>query len=263
MKKIYTFTQYKEIEVEEPKITKDEKGVEVKTLIKVKKKEPYNYFFGKASRAQREESELYYNEIFWRCQQKGIAPAALMQKRYLNDGGVLSEEEKKEYHDLYEQLLSKQVDYQGFLGKATKTDEDKKKIEELSTVLVDIMGKIQTFENQAQSSLYQNTAEHIARNRTAFWWMLNLSYKENAGKEEPLFGNGDIISKFVAYDKLEELEEPFTSELLQKLLLVASLWYFGKAEKQDEFEMGIKMAQNKGLLDLASTPEEVKEEVKK
>ena len=43
---------------------------------------------------------------------------------------------------------------------------------------VDILNRLQAFENQMGSALYQNTAENIARNRTATWWMLNLSYED-------------------------------------------------------------------------------------
>ena len=70
------------------------------------------------------------------------------------------------------------------------------------------MSKIQTFENQAGNTLYQHTAENIARDRTAFWWMLQLSYKDlGDNKYEPVFGKGDEESKFKVYDKLEEDED--------------------------------------------------------
>ena len=61
MKKIYSFKLEKTVEVEETQIQKNDKGEDIKVLVKVKKQEPYNYFIMKPGRALTEEAELYYN----------------------------------------------------------------------------------------------------------------------------------------------------------------------------------------------------------
>ena len=114
---------------------------------------------------------------------------------------------------------------------------------------VDILNKLQGFENQMGSALYQNTAENIARNRTATWWMLHLSHEDKGGDFKPIFGTGDLESRLKIYDKIEEDEDPFKLEMVKKLLLAASLWYFNKAQTQEEFDLMLKMYDNQDLIE--------------
>lgn len=262
MKILYKFTVNKEIEVDEQKPSKDADGKEIIITSKVKKKEPHVFFIARPNRTLTEDGELFYNSIYWKCvKEYDIMPASQMQKRYLNDGGVLSEEQKKEYDGLYELLFTKQAEQLEVRNRKDKTDEDKKKEESLFQEIVAVFTKIQEIESRAGNALYQNTAESIARNRTAIWWTLQLSYKESPdGKFKSYFPGETYQEKLQTYDRIEEEENSFDLEVLQRLLLAGSLWYFGKAQTQDEFDLAISVAENKELINFSKDeePKEIK-----
>jgi len=258
MKKLFSFTiRQKEIkDVEE--ISKDEKGNEVKTITKKEVLVPRNFFIAKPGRALMENSELFYSSKYWECvKDYNIRPSIQLQKSYLNDNGVLSEEQKKEYSDLNISFFDKQAKYQQVNSKSDKTEDEKKEAEVLLNETVEILNKLQAFENQMGSALYQNTAENIARNRTATWWMLNLSHEDKDGDFKPIFGTGDLESRLKIYDKIEEDEDSFKLEMVKKLLLAASLWYFNKAQTQEEFDLMLKMYDNQDLIEANDTLSEL------
>lgn len=267
MKKIVQITLHKKIEVEETQIQKNDKGEEIKALVKVKTKKPYNYFIRKPNRSLSESGELFYNKIYWECVNQGIKPSVALQKRYLDDGGVLSEDQKKDYQKLYEDLFTAQAELKQSQEKKNKTDVEKKQEEDIFTRVVDLFSSIQTVESQAGNNLYQHTAENISRNRTTIWWMLFLSHQDVDGNMKEVFPGVTYEDKLKIYDTFEENEDPFEIELIQKLLLITSLWYFGKAETQEDFDIALKLAENKEIIGIGEALEEaakqeVKEEIK-
>lgn len=249
MKKLYELTLYKTIEVDEPVKSIDAEGKEITIISKVSQKNPHKFFLAKPGRFLREEAELFYNSIYWQCiREYNIMPISQIQKRYLNDGGILSDQQKKDYNGLYEQLFSKQSEQITLKNKTDKTEEDKAAENKILEEIVDIYTQIQDFEGKAGNAIYQNTAENIAQNRTSLWWMLHLAYKEVDGKEIPLFDGETYKQKLKSFDVLEEKEDPFDLQVFNRLNLVASLWYLGKAETQEEFDLGVKVAENKNII---------------
>lgn len=263
MRKLYSFSLSKAIEVEETQIQKNDKGEEIKVLVKTKKSEKHDYFIKKPGRALTEESELYYNSIYWDAVKRGIMPASQLQKRLLNDGGVLSEEQKKEYDRLYEELFKKQATHNQLKEKTEKTEEETKEMTKVFGEIVEIISSLQSFETNTQNQLYQNTAENLARNRCALWWTLHLSYEQVGDKEIPIFGAGDYSAKLKVYDLMEEKEDKYEFELIQKLLLACSLYYFGKAETQEDFDMLLKVSENKNLIEAVDTINKANEKTDK
>lgn len=264
MKANLKFTIYKEVEVDKVETTKNDKGEEVKITKKIKEKQPHTFFIAKPTRALLEDSELYYNSIYWKCvKDYNIQPSIQLQKRYLDDGGVLSSEQKKEYHELNLQFFEKQAKYHQLRDKADKTEEEVKETDLILNEVVDLLGKLQTFENQMGDTLYQNTAESIARDRTATWWMLNLSYEDlGNNKFKSIFGEGSYADKLKAYDAIEEREDEFELESVKKLFLATSLWYFKKVQNQDEFELMLKLYENKELVVANETVKTLESETK-
>lgn len=247
MRKLYSFTLFKENIKEEPQIQKNEKGEDIKVLVNVTEKVPLNYFISKPDVILTQEAELYYESIVAKCISKGIYSQSQLNKRFINDGGVLSELEIKEWNGLWEQAWEKQAEKTKL---NENQDDNKDKIQVNEKELVDILSKIQSFQNKHLNTLTQHTAENIARNRTAIWWTLHLSYKDTNGKSESIFGNGDFDSRLKIYSELEQKEDAFDIELLKKLLLVTSLWVFGKASKQEDFDILLKMSENSELLNM-------------
>jgi hypothetical protein len=248
MRILYRFNLSREIESEEIQLSKDADGKEIKTLVKVKKQEPYTFFVAKPGRKLTEDSELFYNSVYWDAVKKGIMPATQLQKRLINDGGVLSDEQSKEYKDAYDKLFSLQSEHRVLNSKTDKTEEEKKTVEKLMEEMIEILTKIQNFENKTGSELYQNTAENLSRNRTSLWWTLMLSHEEKDGKEIPYFGPGSYEDKLKVYDSMEEKEDVFEFEIIKKLLLTTSLWYFGKAQTQEDFDVLLKLGENQDLI---------------
>lgn len=263
MKKVFTFKISQEIEVDEIETSKNEKGEEVKVTKKVKKKEPRTFFIKKPGRSLLDESELFYNGIYWKAiKDYNIQPAIQLQKRYLDDNGILSQEQKKEYSEINILFFEKQAKYQQLNSKTDKTIDEQKAVDDLLTETVDLLNRIQSFENQMGNQLYQNTAENIARNRTATWWMLQLSYEDKNGDFKSVFGDGDLNSRYKIYDKIEEDENPFQIEMVKKLLLAASLWYFNKAQNQEEFDLMLKMYENSESIEANEVVKEVIDSIK-
>ena len=238
MKKLFEFTVPKEVELEEIEISKNEKGEEVKTTKKAKKKEQVKIFLRKPTRALFDEAELFYGVRLSEGIKAGLLTRALLAKRFTNDGGVLSEEEKNVYATLYVALFEKQNEFQklSIKDESEKTEQEKQRYKEVVAELTELRAQIQDFET-AQASLFDQTAENRARNKTILWWVLNLAYAiDNNDQEYPFFGEGNYDNKIRVYDAMEETGTEFESLVCRKLAYFVSFWYVGRASSQEEFE---------------------------
>jgi len=238
MKKLFEFMVPKEVEVEETDITKNEKGEEVKTTKKVKKKEQVKIFLRKPTRALFDEAELFYGVRLSEGIKAGLLTRALLAKRFTNDGGVLSEEEKNVYATLYVALFERQNEFQklSIKDESERTEEEKVRYKEVISELTELRNQIQDFET-AQASLFDQTAENRARNKTILWWVLQLAYAiDDKDQEYPFFGEGNYESKINVYDSIEEVGSDFESLVCRKLAYFVSFWYVGRASSQEEFE---------------------------
>jgi len=244
MKKIYEFVLPKEEEVEESSSeTKD--GKKVTTTTKVKKHVDRNYFLRKPYRKLFDEAELYYAVKLSEGIKHGLLTRALLQKRFSNDGGVLSEEEREVWNELYNEVFEKQVEIQALSLKThdQRTSEENLKYEAANEWLKDARRRIQEFELN-QSALYDQTAENRARNKTILWWVLHLSYAdEGDSKYTPFFGPGSFEDKLNKYDLYEEGEDEFLAEVIQKFFYYVSFWYVSKTNSPEEFNQMLKFAE--------------------
>jgi hypothetical protein len=167
----------------------------------------------------------------------------------LDDGGLLDAESKNQESKLYKDLYENQKIYTELNSKPEKdkSAENKKEIQILLDKMVSIMKEIQKFQD-ARNSVFTRTAESIANNYTIFFWYLQLSYEEIApNKYKPVFGEGSYEDKLKQYDEMEEAENDFEYEVLKKLFLITNLWYTGKAEKPEDFDILLKLAESQNL----------------
>lgn len=236
-KKIYEFTISKEEEVDKVE-TKIEDGKEITITSKVKEQLPRKFFIKKPTRALFEEAELFYAVKLSEGIKAGLLTRSLLSKRYSNDGGALSEQDKGKYADLYLKLFDKQNEFQklSIIDKNDRNKEDQEYFDKLSAEIINLRNEIQDFEI-AQASLFDQTAENRARNKTILWWILHLSYlidKEN--KEACLFGDGSFDEKLAAYDGFEESQDEWLKNVVKKFAFYVSFWYMGRASSQEEFE---------------------------
>ena len=105
---LYDFNVYDEFEdtVEEKK--KDENGEEITISRKVPKKRAVVFSIKKPDRRLFEGAELFYAVKLSEGIKAGLLTRPLLAKRYKNDGGAMSEPEKKRYAELYYDMLIKQ-----------------------------------------------------------------------------------------------------------------------------------------------------------
>jgi hypothetical protein len=244
MKKLFEFNVPKNVEVEEIEISTNEKGEQVKTTKKTNKKELVKVFLRKPTRSLFDEAELFYGVRLSEGIKAGLLTRALLAKRFTNDGGIFSEIDKEQYTSLYLKLFQLQNEFQR-LSVKEKSKEEEVQYNNLIKDIAESREKIQDYEF-AQASLFDQTAENRARNKTIMFWVLNLSYKDNDnGTFSPVFGDGIFEDKLKEYDRLEETSDPFFEKLCQKLVLLISFWYMGRASTQEEFEKLFNLEENK------------------
>lgn len=239
MKTLFKFKLNQEQEVEEIEQTTDEKGESIKILKKVKKQIPQGFAIKQPNRAMIEDAELFYGVKLADGIRAGLMTRALLEKRFLNDGGILSDTEKDSLKVLYSTLLDDKTALEK-LESGPKNEETKKEKETIEKRVLETRGKLQEFEAN-QLSLYDHTAESKARNKTIFWWILQLSLKEKTdGSYEPIFGDGSIPDREKKYDEIEQGTDKFLIEATQKLVYLISFWYVGKAVTEEDFNEVLK-----------------------
>jgi len=238
MKTMFEFDIYQEKEIEKVDVSTNEKGEEVKVTSKVKTTVPVKLAIKKPTRSLFDEAELFYGVRLSEGIKAGLLTRALLAKRFNNDGGVLSDEEQKEYNDLYLEFFNLQTEFQRLSIKEEilRTEEEKKQIQNVIEKMNSSRERLQRYE-MAQANLFEQTAENRARNKTIMWWVLQLSLIQDDDKKfKELFQEGNYEDKLKRYDEIEESESGVEKIAIQKLLYLISFWYIGRAASQEEFE---------------------------
>lgn len=236
MKKLFEFEIGKEETVKETHDSLTEQGEAIQISKDVKKRVPHKFFIKKPTRGLFDEAELFYAVKLSEGIRAGLLTRALLAKRYENDGGPLSESEIKKFGDLYTEFFERSERIQALTDKKDKAPEDAAKIEELKLEQDNDRVNLQKFEMN-QSSLYDQTAEVRARNKTILWWILNLSHLVNDKSEDrPVFRGTSFEEKLNDYDEVLESEDAFKGEIIQKFTYFISYWYVGKTVTTEDFQ---------------------------
>ena len=238
MKTMFEFDIYQEKEIEKIDVSTNEKGEEVKVTSKVKTTVPVKLAIKKPTRSLFDEAELFYGVRLSEGIKAGLLTRALLAKRFNNDGGVLSDEEQKEYNELYIEFFNLQSEFQKLSIKeeSVRSDEEKENLKTVIAKMNDARERLQKYE-MAQANLFEQTAENRARNKTIMWWVLQLSLIQSEDKKfKELFTEGSYEEKLKKYDEIEESDLVLEKIALQKLLYLISFWYIGRAASQEEFE---------------------------
>lgn len=238
MKRIYTFNLPKEENVEVEVSSTNEKGEVVKTLKKELKTVDKKYFIKRPNRILNDDARLYFGVQLANFIKAGILTVAQLNKRYTNDGGVLSEPEKKGYIDLYNKLFEKQEAFDKIIviPEGDKKEEDKKNMEKLSLEILDLQREIRRTEDE-KAELFNNTAEGMARNRVLLWWTLNLSYEEDdKGNEKPFFGEGTIEEKLIRLDSFDEEDNEYVKKVINRFSYLISFWFVTGSEDAKDYD---------------------------
>ena len=223
MRILNEFTIPKEEDVQETETSTNENGEEVSTTKTVKKSVDKTFVVKKPSRALYDEAELFYGVKLAEGIKAGLLTRALLAKRFNNDGGILSDPEKEKFSKLYMSLFEKQARVTDIENKP-KRDRTKEEEIELELILEELSAsreQIQEFE-MSQASLFDQTAENRARNKTILWWVLNLAYQKEGDDYTEVFRGEDNDARLAHYDRYEEMEDDFIDEMLKRFSYVVS-----------------------------------------
>ena len=256
MKKLYEFTVTKVEPVIKKEPSTNDKGDKVITETTVDEKIKYSFFLRKPTRALYDEAELFYGIELSKGIKAGLLTKALLAKRYENDGGSLSDGEIERYGNLYLDFYRKTDEYQKLLIRDDDelSDKERDTMLSLESELQENRSTLTQFEME-QQSLYEQTAEVRARNKTILWWILHLSHDDNG----PYFKGKTFEEKLEKYDDLSEEEDIFTSTVIQRLTYFVSFWFVGRAGSQEEFDQMLKEQGFNSDLDNEGEDEELKE----
>jgi hypothetical protein len=193
----------------------------------------------KPNRRLREDGELFYAAETSRFAKAGVLPKAAWNTILSNGGGSISEKEREIYGGLLIKFRDASFELQSILIKAEteRTQNEKKRADEIIVELEEIRKEIQSFES-SQIAIFENTAEAKARNRTILWWILNLSQEYQEGSYGPMFNGETFQDKLDQYDFLEETEseDDFKFSVVRRLTYLVTLWFLGKAESFEAFK---------------------------
>ena len=255
--------------------TKDKDGNEIKQFKTIKKETPVKCAIRKPTRSLYEDGELFYSVELSKYIQAGMLTKTLLAKRFANDGGALSDEEQDRYSLLYSELHAKEQAIQRIQLDTDNVKKRAKKLQQLLLEVTSIRQQLVEFES-TQSALFDQTAEHKARNKAILWWVLNLSYikdkENNEGKEgeenfRELFPGETTHQKLEVYDVYEEEEafqeggsESHLGLALKKFAYFISFWYSGQAVDKEGFKAAETLLDE---VDFFSTAEEVEKKGQK
>lgn len=210
----------------------------VSTLFEFTKKEKkqdgtevvHKYALLKPTHSLREEADELNATETSKLVAKGVLTRKMLRKRIV-DAGIYSEEEKAAIIKLYEDFDTKLLEFRKLIEKEEKDEEAQGKINE---EIVDLRQRIQQFEIE-QMSLYDTTAEVLARNRVLFWWTLVLLLEDKDGKYINVFKTRDYSKLKVEYDTFID-DNQYNNELLLNVGNVVTSLFLGQATTKEELE---------------------------
>lgn len=230
MNALYSFPVTKTVTV-----TKTEQTPEGTLTKNVTEDVAVNVVLKKPSRRENEEAETLYSVELSRCIRAGMLTEPLLVKYYANEGGIFTEEEQKEYSSLLLQFVAKQNEYQ----RTSLLDPSEEKDVKLKTVteeLIAVQTRLQDFK-RAQQSLFNQTAEKKASDKTILWFVTHLTHvAEGESEPKPLFKGASFEERLAELDKAEESGDEFFLRVFQRALLFITFWYMGNAQEQADFK---------------------------
>lgn len=213
----------------------------------------------KPRRSFYDEANLHESIQLGKYVKAGCLTRSMLTKRISEDGGRLSDGEKQEYEELYASYFEQETSIQkiNLIPKDSRTEKDCVKFEKAIADRQDVLDKIQQFE-LSQAALFEHCAENKAANEVILWWILNLSYSENEKDEKavysPLFEGSNFLEKRQKLYDAEDSEDEFLFEVIQKFIMLVTLWHVGKAKTKEDFNQFLKASENNDI------PEEEGEE---
>jgi len=210
--------------IEKVEEKREEEGKTVTVTKEVEKIKKVKLAILKPNRKAFKAADIFFAKRLAYYLKEGLMPYSLVSKRYLNDGGVLTEDAKLAVKTFRERLVFLQTEY--FDMKQPLTEENKTRRKELLIEINQINKVLNEFENSYQS-LFDNTAEVKTKNDSIEYWITLLTLIDNDdGKGYvPFFGVGDFEARTNKLEELENLEDKFVQAVINKASYLVSFWY--------------------------------------
>lgn len=239
MNTLYEFEVIQNVTSKYEEKSTNDKGEEV-TVTKTKsEKKPVKFTIRKPNRRLYEDGELFYAVKLSEGIKAGLLTKAYIVKKFQKS---LEEEdesrERKEYAELYYKLLKEQEELERLRLNLENEDEDyrSKKAAECVANIQSTQAKIQEYE-LAQNNLFDQTAEKRAQNQTIMWWVLHLAYENKKdNKHDTVFGDGGYDDRIEFYDRIEEKNDPFWTEVIKKYAYFVTFWYLNGVNSKEQFD---------------------------
>lgn len=246
MKLLYEFEISHDQEVEVPHESKNEAGETVVTKKKEKQTVTQRYGIKKPNRSLREAAQIFNAVEINDLIKKGVLTHAQLQRRLDDDGGTVSNNQNKALNDISTELVKVSNEI-AELKKALdekKDDTKQKEYDQKITELNQIKNQIANFYIN-QMSLYQNTAEVIARNKTLAYYICFLSLKSVKGDWQEIFTGSDLTligynSRADQSDDLFESDNELDKKAISKLSTLIGTWFTSGLATKEEWEKADK-----------------------
>jgi hypothetical protein len=239
MKWVHTFNINREEEVEVSETKTGESGEEITTKRKENKSVPVKFSLRKPTRKVYDDAALFYGVKLSEGIKAGLLTKTQLAKRYDNDGGPFSDDQKQDYSVLLMSIFEKESEVQKaqLNLENLNSEEKKKRLTDSLVELTELRERLREFE-VFHSSIFDQTAEGRAKHNAVIWWVLFSSYwKENESSDlKPVFDGESFDTKLESYDEIEEKEDDFWNEAISKLSYFVGFWYSGRATTAEEFK---------------------------
>lgn len=223
-KPLYEFTIDKEEII--PEIRDNEDGT--KTITNVTKKVPYKFCLKTPSRQDRDHAELFYFRQMNEASKAGLVPEAVLIKRLNDNGGLLSEHDRKLLIEHGVKIADKQKEIENAekeeSGNLNYPERIIKLKEELATLENDLKTYSKTY-GQLEASTLESSAENWVRNKLIRYYALNLLYKNEGGEYKRYFEGDTFEDRLRKYYELDDLGlelDKFTSDMLSEAFFAAA-----------------------------------------
>lgn len=227
MNYLYETTISKVVSKEETQKTQE--GSETVSVTKtVKALQPVKVALLQPDRKLVKRAGLFYAQCLAEYLKAGLLPLPLVAKRYSNDGGPLTEQEKVELDKLKAIGEEYQKEFYSYTGQDGAEVQEKK-----ATALIrlnDVNIKIASIQN-AYADIFDNTAEMKSRDDAIEWWGLHLMYVDEDGTGyKPIFQGNTYDEKIAALEKHDKTNDPFYNEVIKRLSYLISFWFTSHSE---------------------------------
>jgi hypothetical protein len=193
------------------------------------------------SRRLREEGEVFFAAQTSKFVKAGILPKAAWSTILSNGGGSISEQDRELYGNLLIAMRDKGFELQKCLIKKDNKENGEaldSKINLLTEELNNIKNDLQAFES-SQISIFENTAEAKARNKTIMWWVAKLSKELSGDSAIELLKGESHDEQLDYYDELEEdaVKNKMILYVLRRLTYLITLWFLGRISNEEDFSL--------------------------